>query len=551
MIDRFADAGGLFFFQKREKSERSLFIMPCPHYDIAIVHHGKASAVAKAAYQSGERLYSDREHRTKKYKKEEGEVVYTEIMLPPQAPPEYADRNILWNAVEAVEANWNSQLARRFVITLPIELSLEDNIALIKEYCRKEFLEKGMIVDLCVHDPAPLGHNPHAHILLTMRPIDEQGHWMPKARKEYILDENGERIRTTKGNWKTRKVRTTDWDDRGNAEMWRHDWEVIQNRYLEMANRPERVSMKSYERQGIEQIPTVHMGPAAAAMERKGIQTDVGNLNRDIKETNRLMAAIKRAITGLLSWFAEVKQAIAEIEMQPKEVYLVDLLIQKFDERKLDRFLHWDNRYGVRKADQKDFQRFITITSYMREHNVLTVENLETHIAGLNEQAKPLKSRMKAIEKRQKEIDQLCDRLERRQQLAPIHDQYLKIHWQGRKEKFKEAHKSELEEWNRCDRFIRKVMPGLQYSATELQAERKALQAEYEELTVQMEPLQADIDIVKDIRYLIKDLLPELVPEKTELTPERKQEKRSMLAELHKNQQIVEERKAQNPRCRW
>ena len=88
--------------------------MPCPHYDITIVKHGKASAVAKAAYQSGERLYSEREHRTKKYKKEEGEVVYTEIMLPPQAPPEYADRNILWNAVEAVEPNWNSQLARRF-----------------------------------------------------------------------------------------------------------------------------------------------------------------------------------------------------------------------------------------------------------------------------------------------------------------------------------------------------------------------------------------------------------------------------------------------------
>ena len=92
--------------------------------------------------------------------------------------------------------------------------------------------------------------------------------------------------------------------------------------------------MKSYERQGIEQIPTVHMGPAVAAMERKGIRTDIGNLNRDIHEINKVMAAIRRAITGLVSWLAEVKAAIAEIEAAPKEIYLVDLLIERFEERK-------------------------------------------------------------------------------------------------------------------------------------------------------------------------------------------------------------------------
>ena len=404
--------------------------MPCPHYNIAIVHHGKASAVAKAAYQSGERLYSDREHRTKKYKKEEGEVVYTEIMLPPQAPREYEDRNTLWNAVEAVEQNWNSQLARRFVITLPMELSLEDNIALIQEYCRKEFLEKGMIVDLCVHDPAPPGHNPHAHILLTMRPIDEHGHWMPKARKEYILDENGERIRTAKGNWKCRKVRTTDWDDRGNAEMWRHDWEVIQNRYLEMANRPERVSMKSYERQGIEQIPTVHMGPAAAAMERKGVATDIGNLNRDIRETNRLMAAIKRAITGLMNWLSDIKTAIAEIEAAPKEIYLVDLLIMLFEERKEQRS-DWTSGKGKLNATVKDLQRFSDITAYLKEHKVLTVADLEKHMTEIQTTADPLKTKIKKAEARIAQIGKINEYAEQYKRNDEVHAQYLKIHWKG------------------------------------------------------------------------------------------------------------------------
>ena len=515
--------------------------MPCPHYDIAIVKHGKASAVAKAAYQSGERLYSDREHRTKKYKKEEGEVVYTEIMLPPHAPPEYADRNTLWNAVEAVEPNWNSQLARRFVITLPMELSLEANIELIREYCRKEFLGKGMIVDLCVHDPAPPGHNPHAHVLLTMRPIDEHGHWMPKARKEYILDENGERIRTAKGNWKSRKVRTTDWDDRGNAEMWRHDWEVIQNRYLEMANQPERVSLKSYERQGIEQIPTVHMGPAVAAMERKGVQTDIGNLNRDIRETNRLMAAIRRAITGLMSWLSEIKTAIAEIEATPKEVYLVDLLIERFDERREERS-EWTSSKGKVNATVKDLQRFSDITSYLKSQKVLTVADLESHMDEIQSAALPLKTRIKKAEARIAQIGKINEYAEQYKRTDAVHAQYLKIHWKGRQQKFAQAHKTELDEWSAANRYLRKNLPDFVYRPKALAAEEEALKKELASLKEEVEPLDAEVSMMKDVRYFVKDLLPELLPEEKPITPERKAEKKSVLDGLHKKQECLRQR---------
>lgn len=515
--------------------------MPCPHYDIAIVKHGKASAVAKAAYQSGERLYSDREHRTKKYKKEEGEVAFTEIMLPPHAPPEYVDRNILWNAVEAVEPNWNSQLARRFVITLPMELSLEANIALIREYCRKEFLEKGMIVDLCVHDPAPPGHNPHAHILLTMRPLDEHGHWMPKARKEYILDENGERIRTANGNWKTRKIRTTDWDDRGNAEMWRHDWEVIQNRYLEMANRPERVSLKSYERQGIEQIPTVHMGPAVAAMERKGVQTDIGNLNRDIRETNRRMAAIRRAITGLMSWLSEIKTAIAEIEATPKEVYLVDLLIERFDERREERS-EWTSSKGKMNATVKDLQRFLDITSYLKSHKVLTVADLELHMDEIQAAALPLKARIKKAEARIAQIRKINEYAEQYKRTDAVHAQYLKIHWKGRQQKYAQAHKTELDEWSAANRYLRKNLPDFVYRPKALAAEEEALKKELESLKEEVTPLDAEVSMMKDVRYFVKDLLPELLPEEKPITTERKAEKKSVLDGLHKKQEYLRQR---------
>ena len=147
--------------------------MPCPHYKIKISKRSKGqSAVAQAAYQSGERLFDERSNRTKYYSDKSG-IIYTEIMLPLNAPPEYADRNTLWNAVEAVENNWNSQLSRRFEIALPIELTMEERIALIREHCMEQFVSKGMIADIAIHDPDPPDHNPHAHIMLTLRPKDE------------------------------------------------------------------------------------------------------------------------------------------------------------------------------------------------------------------------------------------------------------------------------------------------------------------------------------------------------------------------------------------
>lgn len=515
--------------------------MPCPHYEMTVISRGKnQSAVEKAAYQSGEKLYSERDHQTKYYKAKE-DIAYTEILLPPNAPPEYSDRNTLWNAVEAVEPNWNSQLCRRFVISCPRELSLEDNIALIREYCLSEFVEKGMIADIGFHDPPPPGHNPHAHVLLTMRPLDGQGHWMPKSRKEYVLDEYGNRIRDGNGKWKTRKVFTTDWDLKTNAKTWRHDWELLQNEYLEKAGRPERVSMKSLSRQGIDRIPEVHMGPAVAALEKKGMRTDIGNLNRDIRKTNALIAALKRTVAKLTEWLAEVKAAIAEIGMQPEEVYLVDLLIQKFNERKNDRVLHWDNLAGARKAGIKDFQRFAAITAYMREKNILTVEALDARMAEIMETTGPLRSRIRQIEKRMKLLDTVREKAARREELKPVHDEYLKLHWKSRQQKYEEEHKAELDEWKKCDRYIRKNLPDMEYRDKALYEKYAALKGELDVLKEQYSPTQSEIDMIKDIRWLVKDLLPELQREAGPVTPERKEEKRSVIEELHRKQAAIDQ----------
>ena len=254
--------------------------MPCPHHDVKIIQRSKGqSAVASAAYQSGERLFSEYDQK-QKYYSHKSEIVHTEIMLPPHAPPEYADRNTLWNAAEAVEKQWNSQLARRLVLAIPRELPPEQYADLIRDYCREFFVSKGMIVDFAIHDKGD--GNPHAHILLTMRAMDETGKFLPKSRKVYDLDENGERIRLPSGRWKSHKEDTVDWNDQKYCEIWRQGWADTATRYLEAIGCKEPLDLRSYARQGIDKIPTVHMGAAVCQMEKRGIQTNIGNLNRDI-----------------------------------------------------------------------------------------------------------------------------------------------------------------------------------------------------------------------------------------------------------------------------
>ena len=224
--------------------------------------------MSAAAYQSGEKLFSEYDGQWKSGDRLE-RIVFKDILLPPNAPRAYADRQTLWNAVDASEPKDNAQTARRFIITLPKELSIEENIQLIRDYCQQQFVDRGMIADIAVHFDDKEPPNPHAHILCTIRSMDEQGHWNDKTKTAYALDENGNRIMGKNGKWKRIRIDSVDWNDRKYCEIWRHEWEVMQNAALEDAGRTERVDMRSYERQGIETAPQVHLGPAAFALEKK------------------------------------------------------------------------------------------------------------------------------------------------------------------------------------------------------------------------------------------------------------------------------------------
>ena len=227
------------------------------------------SAIAAAAYRSGETLYDEQADQTYDYTRKEG-VVHSEIMVPDNAPAWVTNlsRQALWNMVEANEKRKDAQLARDVVVSLPRELNHEQQIALVREFVREHFTEKGMIADFALHDKQAsdgLGSQPHAHILLTMRDLDRHG--FGKKNRQ--------------------------WNEKKLLQEWRSAWEECTNRHLEMAGRPERMSMKSYKEQGIDKTPKQYLSMKEWKQEQRGIRTEKGNRNRRRKHFNRLGDKIK------------------------------------------------------------------------------------------------------------------------------------------------------------------------------------------------------------------------------------------------------------------
>ncbi|ENY8964298.1 MobQ family relaxase [Clostridioides difficile] len=274
------------------------------HCSIKIISRGKGkSAVAAAAYRAGEKITNEFDGVTHDYTRKGG-VVHTEVLLSDHAPAEYKDRAILWNAVEKIEKAKNAQLAREIELALPAELTREQNISLVREYINRHFVAAGMCADICIHDTG--GGNPHAHVMLTMRPFEQGGAWGAKQKKEYILDKDGNKIYDRKKRqYKCKSIPATDWNDQTKAEEWRAAWADCVNTALERGNHAERIDHRSYERQGIDQIPTVHLGVAAHQMEKRGIRTERGDLNRGIEVTNQRLRQLKARISKLRNWLKE------------------------------------------------------------------------------------------------------------------------------------------------------------------------------------------------------------------------------------------------------
>ena len=483
--------------------------MPCPHNEITIVQRSqRQSAVAAAAYQSGEKLFCEYDQQVKHYPEKRG-IVHNEILLPANAPQKYADRNTLWNAAEAVEKQWNSQLARRWVLTIPREIPPDQYAVLVREFCQQQFVSKGMIADFAIHDPHPPGHNPHAHVMLTMRAIDEHGKWLPKSRKVYDLDENGERIKLPSGRWKSHKEDTVDWNDQKYAEIWRQGWADTANRYLEAIGSPERLDLRSYERQGLDKIPTVHMGPAVSQMEKRGIQTNIGNLNRDITAANRLMQSIRQMVRHLKGWIADLKEkkaALLEALQEAKEPTLPELLGKYLDLRREER-TGWTSK-GQLKGTVNDFNKVMDAIRYLREKELSTVESLDTYLDTVSGQAVSIRAEMKPKEKRMKEIDTLLSHIANFEAHKPVHAEYAAIRFKKPKEQFAAAHRDELDAYNAAVRYFKVHLEGTKYSTKKLNEERTQLAGEVAEYRERLSAVQEDVKILRDVRHWLNQVLP-------------------------------------------
>ena len=325
------------------------------HLEAKVVSRGAGrSAVAASAYLSCSRLYNDYDGIQHDYTRKQG-LVWQQIFLPEYAPQEWQNREKLWNAVEEVEAAKDSRLAREFVVALPIELSREQQIELLQDFIREQFVSDGMCADAAIHDTD--GHNPHAHILLTVRPLDEQGKWQYKTEKEYLCMKNGEErgftaaefraaqnegwekqypykvgkkkvymtpsaaeaqglVRADKHPKSTRYGRQNPISERWNSEEqlveWRKAWADVTNLYLERAGREERIDHRSNVARGLDEIPTIHEGVTARALELKGVIADRCEINRQIRADNALLRKLKAEIKKLAALVVRTVPAIAE-----------------------------------------------------------------------------------------------------------------------------------------------------------------------------------------------------------------------------------------------
>ncbi len=266
------------------------------HCSIKIISRSSGrSAIAASAYRAGEKLLDKEKDIEHDYTKKQG-VVFSQILLPQNAPKEYKDRQILWEEVQKIEKASNAQLAREFEIALPKELNLPQSKVLIQNFC-KDLVKEGMCIDLAIHDKGD--GNRHAHIMATTRAIKENGQWATKEKKDYALDENGERIplidpktgqqkvdNKNRKQWKRITIEANDWNKREKVEQWRENWTKHCNRYLKTHN--VQIDHRSYKRQGLDKIPTIHEGYAARLMEKNGKTSDRCQINREIAQLEEL-----------------------------------------------------------------------------------------------------------------------------------------------------------------------------------------------------------------------------------------------------------------------
>lgn len=395
------------------------------------------SAIAAASYRAGERLYSEYYGEYSDYTRKGG-VVHTEIMLPPHAPLEYADRATLWNAVEAVERTKKAQLAYSFDIALQNEFSMAENIELARQFVSEQFVGRGMIADLAVHMPDKDGgiENPHFHVMCPIRPLNPDGTWGAKQQREYLVNDDGTSVLDDAGHQKFNAIPTTDWGRPKTLEAWRAAWADLCNRKFEEKNLDVRIDYRSYERQGIDKPPAQHEGPAVNEMEKWGIQTNKRALNNWIRKTWKLITELKDMIASLLEGIAEIQAEIKAEKAKFEAENIAVLLNTYYDRRNTGAFSS--------KARVNNLQEQLDTFNYLQSKGISTLDNLKDAVTKTDNRVDDMTKSLRADEARARELTDLIRYAENYQRIKPIYDEMNGIKWKKKREKYKQEHDGDL-----------------------------------------------------------------------------------------------------------
>ena len=442
------------------------------------------SAIATAAYRAGEKLYSEYYGEISDFTRKSG-VICSEIFLPPQAPAEYQDRATLWNAVEQAERGKKAQLAYSFDIALQNELSLDENIALARQFVSEQLVSRGMIADFAIHQPDKKNGgipNPHFHILCPIRPLEANRSWGQKQRRVYRLDEGGNRIRDSNGKPLFDAVPTTDWGSPETLEHWRQAWADMVNAKFEEKGLTYRIDHRSYERQELDLLPTVHEGVAVRQMEAKGIITDKGDMNRWIKKANNLLRDIRKKIVGLSDWIKAIKDELSK----PQTTTLAGLLSDYYNARNAGA---WSNKAKV--GNLKDFANTV---NYLTEKGIATLEDLEAHLAAHSERTESVNTTMKTMSARKKKLEDLLHYADLYQETKPVYDEWKGIKWKGKREKFEMEHERDLKTFRMARRKLEKhLSPAGKIPAQAWRQELGEIQKKYKTEYERYKPMREDL----------------------------------------------------------
>ena len=433
------------------------------------------SAVECAAYRAGEKLYSEYYGLVSDYTRKGG-VVHSEILLPPHAPREYADRQTLWNAVEDVERNKNAQLAYSFDIALQNEFSLDENMQLARQFLLDNFVSRGMIADFTVHHPDKDGGiaNPHFHVMCPIRPLNPDGTWGAKQRRVY------------RANGKFDAVQTTDWGKPETLEAWREAWAAMCNSKFEKKSLSCRIDHRSYERQGIEQVPTVHEGVAVRQMEAKGIVTDKGEHNRWIRSATAMLRTLGERIKTLVDWLSDARVNLDK----PHSPSLGKLLADYYDARNAGA---WSN-----KAKVGNLKRLTSAIAYLNENRLHTLADLEARLDSLHSSLDEAKTALDVNKKRSKELRELLRCAELYNRFKPLHDQLNAIKRKSKLEQFKAEHESELRQFY----LARRKLPNGIHIA-EWQRELETLARESDAAYAEYKAIHTELTKLLDVKYCV------------------------------------------------